>query len=101
MIVNPKMWRYVFERDKGICQYCGNDLLSNFSAYWSATVDHIVPRCEKGSDEKENLVLSCPACNGMLSRAKDLKTFEKRKEYITRRINNEMNGYQEWYNQLR
>jgi 5-methylcytosine-specific restriction endonuclease McrA len=101
MVVNSKIWRNVFERDKGICQYCGCDLLGNFSAYWSVTVDHIVARCENGSDEDEKLVLSCPACNGMLSRAKDLTTFEKRKEYITERRNNEMSGYQDWYNQLR
>jgi len=101
MVVKPKIWQYVFEHDKGICQYCGCDLLSNFSVYWSATVDHIVARCENGSDEKENLVLSCPACNGMLSRANKLMTFEKRKEYVIERRNSEISGYNEWCNLLR
>lgn len=78
MVVEPKIWRNVFKRDKGICQYCGCDLLSTFSTYWSATVDHIVPRCEKGSDDESNLVLSCPACNGILSRANNLQTYEEK-----------------------
>lgn len=96
MVVQPKTWRFVFERDKGICQYCGCDLLSTFSVYWSATVDHIVPRCENGSDDEKNLVLSCPACNGILSRANNLQTHEKRKAYVLDRIHNEMSGYEEW-----
>ncbi len=48
----------VFKRDKFTCTYCGRrppDVLLE--------ADHIVPRCEGGSDALENLTTSCEACN--------------------------------------
>ena len=101
MVVNPKRWREVFERDNGICQYCGFDLLSDFNAYWVATVDHIKHRSDGGEDELENLVLACSACNGMLSRSNHRKTIEERKAYILERRNEELPGYEEWKKYLR
>lgn len=49
-----------FKRDKGFCQYCGLDLLAEFSLFHSATVDHVIAVAAGGGDEAENLVLSCP-----------------------------------------
>jgi len=100
MVVKPKIWREVFCRDNGRCQYCNADLLCSFSTYWSATVDHVIPRCENGSDDKENLKLACPACNAILSRTK-LKTYEERKKYVISRIANQIDGFNEWVTELR
>lgn len=101
MVVDPKLWRSVFERDRGFCRYCDYDLLSNFTAYWTATVDHIVHRSDDGEDTKENLVLACPACNGMLSRSNKLTTVDARREYVQKRREEEMQGYLEWVDELR
>lgn len=57
----------VFKRDKGMCRYCGASLDSNY------TVDHIVPKSKNGTDDLENLVLSCRSCNSR----KSTKTIEE------------------------
>ena len=101
MVVNPKKWRDTFQRDKGYCRYCDTDLLGSFSSYWSATVDHIQHRSDDGNDDLDNLVLACPSCNGMLSRAKHLNTVEERRDFVQKRIKEELQGYQEWINELR
>ena len=45
----------VYARDGSACRYCGSvDLLS---------VDHVVPRCQGGADDEDNLVVACRACN--------------------------------------
>jgi 5-methylcytosine-specific restriction endonuclease McrA len=97
MRVPAKTWREVFERDKGVCQYCEINLLGSFSSYWSATVDHVVAVAVGGGDELENLVLACPACNGMLSRSGKLKTFLERKAFVAKRTEEEMDGFNVWY----
>jgi len=48
----------VFKRDLFKCQYCGNhppDVVLN--------VDHIMPVAKGGSDDMDNLITSCEACN--------------------------------------
>ncbi len=84
MNVDAKLWYEVFRRDRGYCQYCGLDLLQAFSVLVSATVDHIVARSVDGRDKLDNLVLSCPGCNQLLSRKAHLKTFVSRKAEIER-----------------
>jgi hypothetical protein len=46
---------FVFERDGEVCRYCGRT--ENLS------VDHVVPRCQGGGDQLENLVVACRSCN--------------------------------------
>jgi 5-methylcytosine-specific restriction endonuclease McrA len=41
-------------RDKGTCQYCGNN---------GTTIDHIVPRSRGGCHEWTNVTLACSPCN--------------------------------------
>jgi len=101
MVVNPKLWRDVFQRDKGYCQYCNYDLLSSFTSYWSATVDHIIHKSDNGKDTDKNLVLACSSCNGMLSRSNKLTTVEERRAFIQKRREEENEGYLEWRNELR
>ncbi len=50
--------RNIFERDRHICQYCGQ----RFSRA-ELTIDHVVPRCLGGRDTWDNLVLACVPCN--------------------------------------
>ncbi len=101
MVVEPKLWGEVFERDLGICRDCEVGLLASFSSYWSATVDHLHHRSDAGEDMKQNLVLACPACNSMLSRANKLRTLEERQSFIRERRKDELKGFQEWLSGLR
>lgn len=48
----------IFERDRFICKYCGRD-----SSSVALEVDHVIPRCEGGTDDPDNLVTSCFDCN--------------------------------------
>ena len=82
MTVSKRIRIEVLERDNGFCRYCGADLLSSLSAFCSAADDHLVPRSIGGDDSASNLVTACTGCNGMLSRAKQLTTFEARKVLV-------------------
>ena len=101
MRVDAGTWEETFKRDKGYCQYCGDDLLDSFSRFHSATVDHVIAVSEKGSDELENLVLSCPSCNSMLSRSGALKTHVERKHFVLEKIKQRQDWYQPLLNELR
>ncbi len=58
MAVSVRVRFEIFKRDQFTCLYCG---LSSPQAVLE--VDHIVPVCEGGSDDRLNLVTSCWACN--------------------------------------
>jgi len=48
---------YVVERDRGICQVCGEEVRE------SPQVHHIVWRCHNGSDHPKNLMVVCDRCH--------------------------------------
>lgn len=54
----PSAWQRtrneIFDRDGGFCRYCGAP---------AEHVDHIMPRCQGGTDDHDNLVAACAACN--------------------------------------
>jgi 5-methylcytosine-specific restriction endonuclease McrA len=101
MRVHHSIWKKVFERDNGHCQYCQVDLLTSISAFWSAQVDHVIQVSVGGVDEPDNLVLACPTCNQALSRSGSLTTFEERKAYIEKwRIKN-ASDFEAWRADLR
>lgn len=52
---NPKVRNAIRSVYRGVCQYCGREDADH--------VDHIEPRSKGGSDEIENLILSCDTCN--------------------------------------
>ena len=66
-MINKKLRKTVSEKCNGHCAYCGKEI-----AYKDMQVDHIIPKAssiywvkEKGScsDNIENLLPSCRACN--------------------------------------
>ena len=50
----------VRHRARSRCEYCGSQERFSPTAF---SVEHIVPRSEGGSDEADNLALSCQECN--------------------------------------
>jgi 5-methylcytosine-specific restriction endonuclease McrA len=53
-----KIRRFLFNRDGTGCFYCNTRL--NFE---TATIDHLIPKSQGGSDNLDNLVLACHECN--------------------------------------
>lgn len=101
MRIPAKTWYEVFERDKGFCQYCEQDLLISRAALGGAQVDHVRAVAIGGGDELENLRLACPTCNGSLSKYNHLTTFEERKALMeTKNVIHEKN-YQDLVRKLR
>jgi hypothetical protein len=58
----------LFERDKWVCQYCGEKVTKE-----NATLDHYVPQSKNGNNSKENLRTCCLLCNSI----KSGKSFEE------------------------
>jgi hypothetical protein len=50
----------VFERARGCCEYCQSQ--RNFS-HDDFSVEHILPRFSGGTNDLENLAMSCQGCN--------------------------------------
>jgi len=48
----------VYERDKGICQYCGKEVSKN-----KFTFDHVIPKSREGKTNWKNIVCCCLKCN--------------------------------------
>lgn len=48
----------IYLRDGYRCQYCGEQF-PGYALSW----DHVIPRCQGGSGEWENLVAACKPCN--------------------------------------
>lgn len=59
----PKLTRQLMkQRDCGRCRYCGRAVSDD------ATTDHVIPKSRGGSDEIDNLVISCTPCNNRKGR---------------------------------
>ena len=57
---DPEKRQVIFERDKWICQYCGEKVTPA-----NVTLDHYVPQNKGGKNNKENLRTCCLVCNGI------------------------------------
>jgi HNH endonuclease len=57
-----------YVRAKGLCEYCGRELVFERLGYACAQIDHLLPRA-KYSEEitgmEQNFALSCSLCNGI------------------------------------
>lgn len=56
--VSKKLRFEIFKRDSFTCQYCGNTPPKVI-----LEVDHIIPVCEGGENDEDNLVTACFDCN--------------------------------------
>jgi hypothetical protein len=74
---DPAKRREIFERDKGICQYCGEKVTPE-----NATIDHFNPQSKGGKHNKENLRTCCLICNGI----KSGKTYEEAAPFLLKSI---------------
>jgi hypothetical protein len=56
-----------FIRDGGCCAYCGKSLLGTWDAAKTATIDHLLPKCNYPELiwNVDNLVPACAECNHM------------------------------------
>ena len=52
----------VYVRDRCKCVYCGFDG-SRFENWRQLSLDHIIPKANKGEDTLENLAVACRRCN--------------------------------------
>ena len=50
--------RGVYQRDRGICAYCGK-----WVPFSEASMDHVIPQALRGPTRWENLVNACRRCN--------------------------------------
>ena len=48
----------VWERDDGVCQYCGKELKLS-----EMTFDHVIPKVQGGKTRWDNIVSACLKCN--------------------------------------
>jgi hypothetical protein len=53
------------EQDAAYC--CGYCRVPSRYVYAPMTIDHIMPQSKGGSDQRDNLWLACPRCNGFKS----------------------------------
>lgn len=58
-LLTAKQRNQIFERDEGKCRYCQGQIL--YDEPWH--IDHITPVAKGGTNDPENLTLSCVACN--------------------------------------
>ena len=59
--IRPEKRLAIYVRDSFRCLYCGADL--RHAAPADVTLDHLLPRSTGGSNEADNLVTACRACN--------------------------------------
>ena len=74
---DPEKRREIFERDKWICQYCGEKITQE-----NATIDHFIPQSKGGKHNKGNLKLCCFICNSI----KSGKTYEEAAQFLLKSI---------------
>ena len=76
MSISPSTRKTVAKRANYLCEYCLSP--QDFSTQ-SHSIEHILPKIKKGSDEPENLALACQGCNSYKSdKTEAIDPFTKR-----------------------
>lgn len=73
----PEKRKQIYDRDQWRCQYCGEKVHEN-----NVTLDHFIPKCAGGTNQKENLRTACLLCNSI----KSGKTFEEAAPLLLSRV---------------
>ena len=62
---NRRRWTrdQLVRRSGGRCEYCGEQVDFTGTGDRQATIDHVLPRSQGGTDVLANLKLACKACN--------------------------------------
>ncbi len=81
---DPEKRHKIFERDKWICQYCGEKVTQD-----NATLDHFIPQSKGGKHNKGNLKTCCLVCNGI----KSGKTYEEAAPFLLKSIRERKERY--------
>lgn len=68
----------VAEAQNWVCCFCGIKCIEEPGKRNSATLEHFVPKSQKGSDDMDNLVMSCHKCNSARA-VEDALTFYSRR----------------------
>jgi len=71
----------IWTKTEGRCAYCGKFLKPN-KQWNSFEIDHMHPRIQGGSNDKNNLIASCVRCN----HKKSGRTVEEYKEYLIKQF---------------
>jgi len=58
----PEKRKEIFEEDQWKCQYCGESVTAD-----NVTLDHFVPKCNGGTNDRSNLRTTCLLCNSIKS----------------------------------
>lgn len=101
--VDYATWKAVFIRDGGRCRYCGQDILGSLSLFRSVnSIDHIIPLSAMGTNDLDNVVLACHACNWAIGKGKEHEwNFEARKAKALIWRRKHLASWQKWVEQLR
>ena len=82
--IRRKMLRQMlWGQQKGCCHYCGK-----YVSKRDATLEHVVPQSQGGTDDLSNLVMACFACNNKKSVEDNPQWRQQRddqKRYLARR----------------
>lgn len=81
--MKPDPNQFIYERDNFKCQYCGLDASKDFDMWWKANlnIDHIKPKKHGGTNDPNNLVVSCRACNSYKG-SKDCNSLEEARNIV-------------------
>jgi 5-methylcytosine-specific restriction endonuclease McrA len=66
----------------GQCAYCSRDLFQ-----FEMHIDHIIPSCIGGTNNLNNLVLTCSRCN-LIASSKVFKDFDAKRAYVLSKLIN-------------
>jgi 5-methylcytosine-specific restriction endonuclease McrA len=90
--ITPKKRLAIYLRDRFTCIYCLRDL--HDADCRDITLDHLIPRSDKGGNEAKNLVTACLNCNSS-RQDKPLSRFcgPETRKHIRRNIKRSMRKY--------
>ena len=70
--LTPKILENIFIESEGFCFYCGKEIsIDQFE------IDHAIPVCKGGTNDRENLRICCISCNRRKGKLTDSEYFMK------------------------